>query len=211
MKQSVREATVFSLVLIAVAPVIAGCGGGSGSAAQNSAATTATTARPQSRSPFIVRADAICGRVNAEIVSVKASSQSAREITRVASRHLSLERQGLGELEKLAPPSALASGWRRILSYRRTLADELTKFVNDTRRNDQSAVKTLIASKKRVHVSLRKSAAANGLATARALDSEHRRPTLSWPAHPVQRSRCWRANGTLQYRCHGRRASAARP
>jgi hypothetical protein len=148
-----------SLALICTASCLAcasiaavGCGGKS-DAARSSDGGSATGAAGSEQS-FRAQADAVCARINKDILAVKVKSATAAEVIRVAPRTIALERTGIGELEKLAPPSSLEGAWQRILGYRRTLAGELAQLLDIARRNDGSSIKPLAAAKKQAHAGL---------------------------------------------------------
>lgn len=151
------------LVLLSVGLLIAGCGGGSSttSTVQGDAAGAKSSA-VSGESGFIVRADGVCGRINAEIKAIKAKSASAAEVKRIIPLTLSLERNGLAALEKLEPPASLAPAWRRMLGYRQMLARQLAQLLELARKNDGTSLSPLSAAKKRAHDALAQVAAANG-------------------------------------------------
>lgn len=153
---------ILGLSLLALS--FAGCGRGS-SAATSSASSSAdspATADAGPRSRFIARADAICGRVNAEIVAIKTHGASAAEVIRVVPHTLSIERRAIDELAGLDPPGSIAGEWQRMLGYRRTLAGELEQLLALAKRNDGTSVKPLVASKRRAHTALSKTATVAG-------------------------------------------------
>ncbi len=180
MDRRARKALISLLLPAALVPAIAGCGGGSSTAAPTvrSASTTsaATTTRAptgttaptrqaapqQSDASFVARADAVCRGINAEISSVKAKSSSVAEVKRFVPRNAALERAGVARLEQLTPPAPLKDAWQSILGYRRALATELGALLREARENDQPEMKAVIASKKQVHTNLDKVATANG-------------------------------------------------
>lgn len=136
------------------------------STAHSAASTSAngSTSTP-SRSPtgsFVAQADAICARVNREIIAIPAKSGTAAEVKRVVPRTVSLEQKGLVGLEKLDPPASIATDWRRMLAYRRTLARLLGELLDASKKNDGTSVQPLTESKKRVHASLTKIATVRG-------------------------------------------------
>lgn len=165
MQRTARKGARWLLLLSASSLAIAGCGGSSKTTVHNAAtsvSTSASTAPASPSSPFVAQADAICGRINAEIAALEAKSGSAAEVKRVVPLTISLERKGIVALEKLNPPASLARDWRSMLGYRRALAVMLGELLDAAKKNDGASVKPLAASKKRVHASLRKTATANG-------------------------------------------------
>jgi hypothetical protein len=161
MKALARRNAISALALVACLATIAGCGGGS-STSGTQAKTTATIPSTPANAQFIGQADSICRRLNTELAAVQPKSKTLAEILRVVPRNLALERTGLTELEKLAPPSSLEDNWRQMLGYRRTLAAELAQFVSIAKQNDIAALKALGAKKERVHASLDKTGKASG-------------------------------------------------
>jgi hypothetical protein len=142
--------TAFCLVIAAITTL--GCGGKSAPA--RSTGEQIATAPAGSEQSFIAQADAVCARINTEILAVKAKGATAAEVIRVAPRTIALERNGISELAKLGPPSSLTSDWQRILGYRRTLAGELAQLLAMAKRNDGTSIKSLAAAKKHAHAGL---------------------------------------------------------
>jgi hypothetical protein len=143
-----------ALLLLAVA----GCGGSSGSAqpagSARAAAGSAASGSALTRSGFVLRADAICQRLNVEILKVKPKSASLREIQRFAPAHAALEQSSADELGKLNPPTSIAHEWQQIVAYRRILAEELRTLGRDAHANDVAGIRALGAAKLRVHKQL---------------------------------------------------------
>jgi hypothetical protein len=168
MRFTVRNGLTGLLLIGAFA--IAGCGGSSsatpGAATQSSAsastASTASSAPSAASAPFVAQAEAVCRRVNAEIVALDAKAGTAAEVKRVVPPTIAIERKGIAALGKLDPPASLARDWRRMLDDRRKLAVMLGGLLDAAKKNDGTSIKPLAASKKRVHVSLTKTATANG-------------------------------------------------
>jgi hypothetical protein len=165
-------------VLAALALAAGGCGGGSGSAAadrsgasDNSRSTTttasagrtsATPSDAQAKARLVAQADTICKRVNTEIEAVVPKNQSRKEVLRVVPRNVGIEQRGLRELEKLTPPASFAADWRKMLGYRRVLAEELAGFVADEKRGDEAAAKARFTVKERTHVTLETTGRSSG-------------------------------------------------
>lgn len=160
------------LATVTCALVIAGCGGSSRAPARphsvtsrtstaSSRLTSQTSTQPSPEARFTAQANAICARVNTRLVS-KTTNHSRRQLVRVIARNAVLERQGVAELAKLTPPESLASGWRRVLTYRRVLADELAKFATATKDTNRPALNALATSKRRNHAHLHEAATTNG-------------------------------------------------
>jgi hypothetical protein len=165
MRSTVGNGCTGLLLLGALA--IAGCGGSSsatpGAATQVSTpASTTSTATGAASAPFVAQADAVCRRVNAEIVALDAKAGTAAEVKRVVPPTIAIEQKGIAALGKLDPPASLAGDWRRMLDDRRKLAGMLGELLDAAKKNDGTSIKPLAASKKRVHVSLTKTATANG-------------------------------------------------
>jgi hypothetical protein len=168
MGTTVLGRAAWALTLIGALLSITGCGGGSSTAASSTSApngatrSNATGEAPAARSSFIEQADRLCGRVNAEVLAIKAKSESASEVLRIVPRTISVERKGVATLEQLQPPASLARDWQQMLSYRRTLASQLGKMVEIARKNDGTSIGPLGAAKERIHHSLSRTAKANG-------------------------------------------------
>jgi hypothetical protein len=154
-----------SLAALLAAAALSGCGS---SGASSTASTTSsradvgTTAREPStaiqtaaksgvltRAELALKAASICKRVDAEVNAVKAKNVSVAEIVRIVPARAASERKAAIELSKLAPPASLTHGWRRIVAYRRTLANELAELVRAARKNEAARIKVLSASKLR--------------------------------------------------------------
>jgi len=160
-----------SSALVAIALAAAGCGGSGSTAASQTAASAATTSsqpvssgkekakasspiKPTSRPPMVIKAEAICAQLSIQLTLAHANSSSAQEIVRHVPQRAAAEQSAVAELAKLKPPASLATAWREILAYRRTLADELIQLVQAAKRNDSAAIRALGASKARVHAQL---------------------------------------------------------
>jgi hypothetical protein len=152
------------LALGVLALAVTGCGGSSkatGTHVSSASSGTRSTTRAPSGS-FVARAEAVCRRVNTEIVALKAKSASAAEVKRIVPQTIAIEREGLARLEKLEPPASLAHDWQRMLGYRRMLARQLAQLLDIAQKNDGTSVKPLAAAKKRLHTSLSTVATSNG-------------------------------------------------
>jgi len=143
------------VVLAAGSLALIGCGGVVEGGVVNSGAT----------SQLLRRADAICRRLNSELVTAKPSGMIAQGVPNDLPRHIVLEREAqnkLRNLGKLAGSPALAKGWQRVLEDRGLLVDELTGLLKAAKRGDASAIAALTTSKKHTHVALRADAARIG-------------------------------------------------
>jgi hypothetical protein len=148
---------------------IIGCGGASSSSsATNSSAAATSAATPAggstangaqlSKAQLIAQADAICQRLNTELVATKAKGTGTQDIVRDVPHHVALERSSLAELVKLDPPGSLAKDWQQVLEQRGKLAAELAQLVKAAKNNDQSSVTSLVLEKEQAHLALSKSA-----------------------------------------------------
>jgi hypothetical protein len=155
-----RDIVCVLLCSAVLALAAAGCGGksdplrSSGKGAATTVKENAPATPAGSAQRFIVQAEAVCARANAEIAAIKANGASATEVIRVVPPTLAIERRGIGELEKLRPPDSLAGSWRRMLGYRRTLATQLAQLLEIAEKNDGTSIKALASSKKRAHAGL---------------------------------------------------------
>ncbi len=99
---------------------------------------------------MIAQAEAICKHINGEFAS-NSKGVSPPEILRVAPHNLALEQQSLDQLKRLRPPASFRPDWKLILDFRRVLINQLRDFIRDAKRNDTSAIKTLVEAKKTAH------------------------------------------------------------
>jgi len=154
-----------SLALVAAALAAGGCGGGSSDAkSAGSLASGNPTPSGSSRVPsqLVARADAICRRLNTEIVATNPSKLQIRKIVSLTPQRVALERTALKELSKLAPPASIARDWRQMMAYRKTLIEELIRLGRYAKANDTQSIKSLAVSKKRVHQRLFATATRDG-------------------------------------------------
>jgi hypothetical protein len=134
------------LAAVLIALLVAGCGGGA-------------AAKPGAAFPL---ANSLCHRLNVELASSTPRTASESIIARVAPQNAALEHAALKVFDKLTPPSRIAQEWQQILTYRRTLADELAALGEAEKKHDSKTSQALIGSKKHVHAEL--------LALARRID-----------------------------------------
>lgn len=111
----------------------------------------------------VAKANAICDRLNAEMVADKPARQTVPEIARVTPRHIEYETRSVRELERLTPPTATAAQWRLVISARRALAAELVKLERAAKAGNEVAIKALVVSKRRIHAGLAFAAVRAGL------------------------------------------------
>jgi len=135
------------LAVIATVLVLSGCGGGGTAFTEASGETTST-------SPVIVRADAICRRLNAELAAEPPKSVSTQEIERLSPRNAALEQGAVARLAKLHPPAALEGEWLRVLAYRHRLADALDELAQAAKAGDEASIHKLGESKERLRKEL---------------------------------------------------------
>jgi len=133
MTEMFRRLPAFVLIMTTLSMV--GCGGGS--------------SRTLSASQMIVRADAICRGLNAQLAAVS-HSRTQRDIARVTMRRAALEEAALAKLSKLPPPSSLATDWQQMIAGRRRIAENTLRFSEyaklSTPLNDNPDVRLLFAS-----------------------------------------------------------------
>jgi hypothetical protein len=141
------------LTLTAAMFTVAGCGSGSSKTGSTSGGltnagtttpattitpttTTSSTTGPSSGSPgkaltaaaLVARADAICRRLNDELVAAKDEIRTTQDIVRIAPQRVAVEQTALHELSKLTPPTAMAGAYEQTLASRRTLIEDTTKL-----------------------------------------------------------------------------------
>jgi hypothetical protein len=158
-----------SFVLMAAVLAVGACGGGSGdpksrqtlslghaglAGALHFGASGASGAAGLPQSPFIARADAICRGLDSRLAAVKPASLRVPEIARFAPPRAALEKTAVTELSRLTPPRSIARDWRLMITYRRTLAEELAKLGQNAKVGDARGIQALAVSKKRVHQKL---------------------------------------------------------
>jgi len=151
-----RSAPLWLLVCLLV---LAGCGGGAKKSSSNTTGGLATAARPtapdsSSRGQLIARAEVICRQLNTALSTNAPASQTVAEIVRKGPARAALEQRAVRELRRLTPTASIAGAWRRVLGYRRTLANELAQLVGYARRNDLAGIKSLAVSKQHAHRAL---------------------------------------------------------
>jgi hypothetical protein len=152
-----RRCIVTVLAVLAVL-VSAGCGGNTAStgsttsAASHKTPAVATSAAAKSRdgARLIARADAICRRLNSQVIA-SGGPHTAEEIVRLVPKNAALERMANADLQRLGPPPALGRGWRAFLSFRRKLVTELDALVAAKRRNDARAAQIATTAKGILH------------------------------------------------------------
>ncbi len=147
------------LALGAAVLAAAGCGGGGSSQTTASATTPGSTASATSSSPedagLITKAEAICSRLNRTVTSaVVPGALDPRKIAAGAPRNAALERAAAEELSRLKAPATMAADWRKIVTYRLTLATELSELARAAQARRTVSITALAASKKRVHQQL---------------------------------------------------------
>jgi hypothetical protein len=160
---AVRQAV--PLVLGAVT-LFAALGCGESSKTSLSGRTDSATAPSASDSPaasrLIAEADVICRRLNNALAASKSAGKNASQIVSASSRHAALERRTVAELNELTAPTSLTRDWKQIISFRRTLADDLIKLAHLAKVENSTAIRSLAASKTRVHDELTRIATRDG-------------------------------------------------
>lgn len=161
---------------------LVGCGGGSSSTTPTRSGSTSssvtsssapgTSARPLPGAPrkplsqpekkFIAAADAICRRLRAALVPVTPKGLELKELARLVPHGAQLERASLVELSRLAPPSAIARDWQRIIAYRGELADALAKVGKSAQNGNMPGVAVAFNSKQGPHRGLSETATRDG-------------------------------------------------
>jgi hypothetical protein len=103
-----------------------GCGGGS--------------SKPMTRAELTTKANAICKRVHIQLISLSSSNQNPVQIF---SQAASYEQTAHAELQKLSPPSALASDWKQIVATMGTLAEDSAKYLEYTAAKNLAGARAL--------------------------------------------------------------------
>jgi hypothetical protein len=138
---------------------ISACGGSSEAKPPASTGTTTqapapTKAHSASDQRFIAAAEAICRRLDGEVLS-GASGSEAQQIEQLGPTNLAHEQRALRELGRLQPPPALATGWASVKRRRAELADALAKLIHAAKTNNQNNMKILVLAKHQMHEELR--------------------------------------------------------
>jgi hypothetical protein len=134
-----------SLAVILAILALSACGGSSG--AVQSTASIAGASQSAASSPAvagaIVRADAICRRLNTELTAKRPKSVSVKEIESISPRNATLEQKAVNELAKLSAPTVIVREWRQVIAYRRSLAGALIALTGAARAGDTARIKKL--------------------------------------------------------------------
>jgi hypothetical protein len=148
------------LALLVVTISAAGCGEGRSN--DRSTESTNPANVTLSKEQLIAKADAICRRMNDEFAADEPRDQGVTETARITPHRAVLEQRVVSELDELKPPRAFAGQLQRVISTRRTLAEELAAVGRDAKAGDTAAVRKLAASKAKLHHELRAFATAAG-------------------------------------------------
>lgn len=154
-------------VIVTSMLAVAGCGGSSspkptGTAANEGPTQTRAPGHSSGSPSVIVKADAICRRLNNELTAAPPRGVEASQIARSAPHNAALEQRAIVELTRITPPTALAGDWRQMIAYRQTLADDLLKLARYAKANDAVSMQALAVSKKRAHQKLSELATRDG-------------------------------------------------
>lgn len=162
-----RPAILSALVLVAATALATGCGGGSdaGSASGAKAATvtapaqgttpasapgspspSAKTKAPTGRAvtigrPAVANANAICARRNHELAAIPGSIENLRALTAAARKRARIEQRALGELEGLAPPSAIRARYRQLIALDQAALLQVVKLGERAQAGDAVGVR----------------------------------------------------------------------
>jgi hypothetical protein len=155
-----RVLTPWPAVLVVAMFAASGCGG---SSKAETAGFSSKTTRPDDAEAMqlITQADAICKRLNGELV-VSSPANKGSDLPRSLRQNASLEAAALVKLGALTPPRQLAGDWMRILAYRRTLQAQLVGLAGDVSAGDSKRAQALITAKVRAHGQLRSLAVRDG-------------------------------------------------
>jgi hypothetical protein len=168
--------------LMATMSLTAGCGSSStgGSAPIHAGSTDATSTsgvktnsaavassssglvKPLSSSQLIASADAICVRLSRELAAAKDTIQSQADIIRIAPHRAASEQTAVEELSKLTPPAAMARGYRQMVVFRRTLAEDITKLGVDAETKNVRSEDAIFTSSASLQAQMRATAESNG-------------------------------------------------
>ena len=133
-----------------------------GTPAPGTAATRTSSAasKPTVDPRFLASAEAICTRLNAALAGAIAREKAGTFLA--TTRHnANLELAAARALGRLRAPTSLAVVWRLMSSYRQTLAQDLSKLVEDAKTHNNKQLQQLSESKNRAHSQLTELANAN--------------------------------------------------
>jgi hypothetical protein len=136
-----RRTNVSAFILIALVAAMTGCGGSSGPATSGRPESSAV-AQPQ-RSAFTSGAQAICSRRHHDLAGLRRAKLS--RLPALAAKRSAVEQRVIGEMEALDAPSELASTWRQIIVYTKTLAGDTAKLGEDARSRDLKGLRIVAA------------------------------------------------------------------
>lgn len=152
---------VIALAVLALTLSAAGCGSTNGASSTatgqspaahlQSSTAAGQSAATRTQQPVIAQANQICRQLNIEFAADKPANSGVTELVRVAPHRAILEARVVRQLSKLTPPPSMARAWRQILSYRQTLAQELSQLVHYARADNVSGIRALAVSKERNH------------------------------------------------------------
>jgi hypothetical protein len=95
--------------------------------------------------------------------NVHLKGKTLADIAEVTLINQKFERKTVSELEKIKPPAQFAAAMKRIIGYRRSLAEELSAFAVIVRHNDKAKLPPLAKSKARLRIQLAQVAEKAGL------------------------------------------------
>lgn len=100
-------------------------------------------AKPLTRAQLLVKADAICKRVDKQLsgTTIKSEKQLIHYLPRVAG----YEQQALVELSKLNPPNRMAEDWKKIVAGAQTIADSTAKLAEAARLKEIKTVHEVLS------------------------------------------------------------------
>ena len=122
---------------------------------RSTTAKARATSKHSPSSRFVATAEAICGRLNAEITATPPNSTGgARALGENATSHGALELAAARKLGKLEPPGDLARQWVQIVRYRTELAQSLIVLGHDVENQDARAIARLATAKQAAHAAM---------------------------------------------------------
>lgn len=98
---------------------------------------TAPAGKQLTRAALILRADAICARVNKRRTQLNFGSQT--DVAKVMPALASFERKAASELGELIPPTAMAGDWKVIVAGAQALASETASYGQFAKANNPEA------------------------------------------------------------------------
>ena len=123
------------LVVLALARVLAGCGGGDGDDGGGTALT---------KDEFVAQADAICKEYE-EKLNALGTPQSQEELAEFADRSVPIAEEGQSKLEELTPPAGLQDAYDEWLAQGDNAVDIVQRLERAAQEGDEQEIQQIAA------------------------------------------------------------------